>query len=80
MEYFVTTADVKGRELITAGSEKEPERIEISSGSIPGGPFYSSGWFWVGTAALVVGSAIGGFFIFRDTAAPNTDLGSIPVN
>lgn len=80
LEYFVTTSDERGRELLTAGTDREPLRIEVTSGDIPTAPFYSSPWFWVGTAALVIGSAIGGFYIFRDRAAPETDLGPITIN
>lgn len=80
MEYFISTADLQGRELITSGTAQAPHRIEISSGTIPSDPFYTSTWFWIGTAALVVGSAVGGFFIFRDSSAPATDLGTINVN
>jgi hypothetical protein len=80
MEYFISTADLKGRELITSGTAESPHRIEISSGDIPGDPFYTSTWFWLGTAALVAGASVGGFFIFRDNAGPPTDLGTIPVN
>lgn len=80
LEYFITTSDDQGRELLTAGTERAPLRIEVSSGDIPSAPFYSSTWFWVGTSALVIGSAIGGFFIFRERAGPPTDLGPIEVN
>jgi tetratricopeptide (TPR) repeat protein len=79
MEYYVTTADRDGHELITAGSAEQPYAIDISSGDIPTDPFYESPWFWIGAAALVVGSSIGGYFVFRDSSGPDTDLGSFDV-
>jgi hypothetical protein len=75
LEYYVTTRDAQGRDLLSAGSATSPFTVEVAPGSVADArPLYKSPWFWTAVGAAVLATGFGGFLLYRNmTKLPDTD-------
>ena len=81
IEYFVSTKDADGAELVTIASAASPRSIEIEAGSVESSLFYESPWFWVAAGGvLVAAGSVAGYLIHRGSSQlPDSDLGEVRV-
>jgi hypothetical protein len=79
LEYFATTFDHEGAELISDGGVTAARTMAIAPGSVAGAaPFYAQPWFWgVSAGATLAVAAAAGVVVVVATLPPASDL---PVN
>jgi hypothetical protein len=66
LQYFVTTADAKNRELLNAGAATSPFSIEVAPGTMAQAhAFYRSPWFWTIAGASLAALGVGGYVLLR---------------
>jgi hypothetical protein len=79
LQYYLSTADKSGRELVSQGAPNAPLALLVEAGEAhASGPIYASVWFWVGVA-LVAGAGGGAAYLLARPSAqfPPTDLGVV---
>lgn len=79
LQYFTSTYDGAGSELISEGTAAAPHKLQVEAGTIAqAGPFYAQPWFWAVSAGalLAVGAAVGTVIVVA-TLPPASGL---PVN
>jgi hypothetical protein len=81
LEYFLTTSDLGGRDLLTVGSALEPQAIQVTPGEVDEPrPFLGSPWFWAVIGAAVVATGAASYLIIQQSSAlPPSDLGEVPL-
>ncbi|MFC1609785.1 hypothetical protein ACFL6C_02395 [Myxococcota bacterium] len=75
LQYFVTTQDAAGSELVSVGGATSPLNLQVEAGTVAGArPIYTSEWFWIAAAGVAVAAGIGGWVLYdQATELPQTD-------
>ncbi len=83
LEYYFSTADTDGQELLVRGTAEQPYRTEVSPGSVKttASAFYQSPWFWgaAGVVVMAVAVSAGGIALVS-SLPPRGDLGVLPLD
>ncbi|MBI3179665.1 MAG: hypothetical protein HYZ27_08375 [Deltaproteobacteria bacterium] len=79
LEYFLTTHQIDGTDLLKRGDAISPLKIPISPGTVSENrPYYKSPWFWAAVVGAAVSLGVGTWVIYdRATALPEDVDGRI---
>lgn len=75
LEYYVTTKDGRGRDLLGVGDAAHPWTVRMSPGTVADArPIYRSPWLWLAVGVAAAGAGVGGWVLYEDmTKLPDTD-------
>ena len=74
-EYYVSTADAAGLELLTVGGATSPLNIAVAPDSVADArPVYKTWWFWTAAGVVAAAAGVGGYLLYdKATELPETD-------
>jgi hypothetical protein len=74
-QYYVSTADANGHELLTVGGATSPLNIAVAPGSVADArPVYKTWWFWTAAGVVAAAAGVGGYLLYdKATELPETD-------
>jgi len=79
LEFYASTADDKGEELISLPKNAAPVRVGVEPGVAGGDALQKQWWFWTIVGVVAAGAAVGGYFIYDSaTSLPGDHVVRVP--